>query len=137
MTDDMEAPQEQEPQAPEAPATPESDAATVGPKEIEEGKVLAILSYIIPVLCVVPLIMRNNSFSLYHAKQCLLLFIAFVVSSLVNAIPCFGQIVWLVAWVFLVVLDVMGLINAIKGELKPVPLVGNWAEDWFKGIHKV
>jgi len=46
------------------------------------------------------------------------------------------QIIFGVVALFLVVLDIMGLVNAIKGEMKPVPLIGQFAEDWFKGIKK-
>lgn len=115
----------------------EADAIpAVDTKEVEEGKVFAILSYIIPILCLIPLIMRNNDFSLYHAKQCLLIWIAFLVTSVINVIPCLGQIIWLAVAVFLLVVDIMGLINAVKGEMKPIPLIGKWAEDWFKGVTK-
>ena len=41
-------------------------------EEISEGKALAIISYIGP-LCLIPIILRNNEFSLYHARQGLLL----------------------------------------------------------------
>jgi hypothetical protein len=30
----------------------------------------------------------------------------------------------------------MGLIAAVKGEMKPIPLIGKFAEDWFKGIKR-
>jgi uncharacterized membrane protein len=117
--------------APQPPPPP-----AVSAKEIEEGKVLAILSYIIPILCIVPLIQKNNAFSLYHAKQVLLLVIAGIVTSLVNVIPCLGQIVWLIVALALLVFGVMGLIAAVKGEMKPIPLIGKFAEDWFKGIKR-
>lgn len=115
--------------------TPQGGPA-VSAKEVEEGKVFAILSYVIPVFVLVPLIQRNNEFSLYHAKQCLIIWLIAIVSSLVNVIPCLGQIVWLVVWVALIVFGVMGLINAVKGRMKPLPLIGKWGEDWFKGLKK-
>jgi uncharacterized membrane protein len=31
----------------------------------------------------------------------------------------------------------MGLINASKGEAKELPVIGKYAEEWFKGIQKV
>ncbi|MBM4143132.1 MAG: hypothetical protein FJ225_06035 [Lentisphaerae bacterium] len=121
----------------EQPAEAQAAGATVSAKEIEEGKAFAILGYIVPLLCLIPLINRNNNYSLYHAKQVLLLWIGFVVSSAANVIPCAGQIVWIVAWVFLVVLDIIGLVNAVKCQMKPLPLIGKFGEDWFKGIQKV
>lgn len=143
MTEEQEVPKE-EPVTPEAP-TPEPAAAEPEPagsgQEVEEGKVFAVLSYALNFVGIpfflVPLIMRNNEFSLYHAKQSLLIWLAALVTGLVNVIPCLGQIVWLVAVIFLAVLNIMGLINASKSIQKPVPLIGQWAEDWFKGLRKV
>lgn len=114
------------------------------PKEVEEGRTFAILSYALGLVglpfFLVPLIMRNNEFSLYHAKQCLLLWLAGIVVSVVGSmlmVVCIGFILLPAAVIFLLVLDIMGLINAVKGEQKPVPLVGKYAQDWFKGISKV
>ena len=63
MTD---APQPQEPTA----AQPATGAPL--PKDVEEGRTFAILSYALSFISIpfflVPLIMRNNEFSLYHAK---------------------------------------------------------------------
>ena len=72
-------PEEEEGQAAE-PETPAEEAPAVDTKEMEEGKAFAILSYVLNFLGIpfwlVPLIMRNNSFSLYHAKQYLILWLA-------------------------------------------------------------
>ena len=127
--------------APEAPETPIQEpvapvAVALDPQEVEKGKLFAILGYIIGILCIVPLIQKDNAFSLYHAKQVLLLILAGIALSFLNVIPCLGQIVWGLGTLFLFVLDIIGLINAIKGEAKPVPLIGKYAEEWFKGIQK-
>ncbi len=129
------------PEAPQAPETPVQEpvapvAVALDPQEIEKGKLFAILGYIIGILCIVPLIQKDNAFSLYHAKQVLLLFLASIALSFLNVIPCMGQIVWGLGTLVLLVLDIMGLVNAIKGEAKPVPLIGKFAEEWFKGIQK-
>ena len=113
-------------------------------KEIEEGKTFAILSYALGLVglpfFLIPLITRNNEFSLYHAKQCLLLWLAGVVVSVIGSIlmvVCVGVIILMAGWIFLLVLDIMGLANAIKGEQKPLPLIGKYADEWFKGLKKV
>ena len=141
MTEE-EKPQEQ-PQTAE-PAAPEtSEAPSVDTKEIADGKTFAILSYALSFIglpfFLVPLIMRNNAFSLYHAKQCLLLWIAGIALSMVSGVlmaVCIGFVLMSIAAIFLLVLSIMGLVNAVKEEMKPVPLVGKWAENWFKGIKK-
>jgi uncharacterized membrane protein len=112
-------------------------------KEVEEGRTFAILSYALGFIglpfFLVPLIMRNNEFSLFHAKQCLLLWLAGIAISIVG-VPlmaiCIGFILMPAAGMCLVVLNVFGLINAVKSEQKPLPLIGKYAEDWFKGLKK-
>ncbi|MCK5528846.1 MAG: DUF4870 domain-containing protein [Kiritimatiellae bacterium] len=124
----------------EPAATPETPAMD----EIEDGKSFAILSYVLTFIGIpfflVPLIMRNNSFSLYHAKQCLLLALAGIVLGTISGLlvaVCIGLILLPVVAIMLIVFTVMGLMNAINGKAEPVPLIGKFAEDWFKGIQKV
>ena len=58
-----------------------------------------------------------------------------VASSILMAV-CIGAILMPLSGVFLLVLNIMGLISATKLEQKPLPLIGKWGEDWFKGIQK-
>ena len=111
---------------------------------MEEGRTFAILSYALGLIglpfFLVPLIMRNNEFSLYHSKQCLLLWLAGIAASMVGSllmVVCIGLILLPAAMIFVVVLDILGLINAVKGEQKPVPVIGKYADEWFKGLKKV
>ena len=127
--------------ASEPAGEPASEPAASGGGDVEEGKTFAILSYVVNFLglpfFLVPLIMRNNSYSLYHAKQCLIIALATVVGSVVSSIlmaVCIGAILMIVVIVFWYVWNIVGLINACKGEAKPVPVIGKWGEDWFKGI---
>ena len=119
------------------PPAPES-------REVEEGKVFAILSYALSIIglpfFLIPLIMRNNEFSLYHAKQTLIIWLAGIAAGIVSGILsfiCIGIVLGVAAAIFLLVLTIMGLINAAQGEEKPLPLIGQWGEEWFKGITKV
>lgn len=132
-------PAEPAPPPPPPPVAP----SPADPKEVEEGKVFAILSYALSFIGIpfflVPLIMRNNHFSLYHAKQCLMIWIAGLAVSIVGGaltVICIGVVILVAGLIFLLVLDVIGLINAINGVQKPIPLIGQWGEDWFKGLQK-
>ena len=114
-------------------------------KEVEEGKTFAILSYALGLVLIpfflIPLITRKNDFSLYHAKQCLLLALAAIgvwVAGLNTALLfCLGFFIWVGGALLLVVLDIMGLAAAMKGEQKPIPLIGKYAEEWFRGLKKI
>ncbi|MBN1557216.1 MAG: hypothetical protein JW951_03625 [Lentisphaerae bacterium] len=133
---------------PETPAVEPAPAPAAGGDDMEEGKVFAILSYALSFLglpfFLIPLIMRNNSFSLYHAKQCLMLWLAGLASWVISGIlaatvvlACMVPVVVLAVGIFCLVLNIIGLINAVNLRMQPLPVIGKWAEDWFKGIRKV
>ena len=139
MSEEEQGPTEATPEQPVAEAT----GSTMSAEEIEGGKAFAILSYAVGLIglpfFLVPLIMRNNDFSLYHAKQCLVLWLASIVLSMVGGIltaVCIGVFILLAALVFFLVFEIMGIINAVNGRVQPLPLIGKWGEDWFKGITK-
>ncbi|MFT3684162.1 MAG: hypothetical protein QM783_04405 [Phycisphaerales bacterium] len=129
------------------PTVDEAVRPVCTPEEVSAGKVLSILSYVLNFIRIpfflVPLIMRNDRFSLYHAKQCLGLWLAFLATGVVIwgftlitcgiggiiGIPCFGLLI-----VGAIVLDIIGLVHAVNGECKPMPIVGGYSERWFKGI---
>jgi uncharacterized membrane protein len=125
--------------APSAPSAPSAAA-----QEIADGKAFAILSYALNYFglpfWLVPLIMRSNEFSLYHAKQCLTLWLACLVLVPVSVvlIPACGVGLPLLFAVFVasLVFHILGLINAINGKMAPLPLIGSFGEQWFAGIRK-
>jgi len=125
------------------PPVPADLVAELTPKEIEDGKAFAILSYAagfigVPFL-IVPLIMRDNAYSLYHAKQCLMLWIAGVIAVSVasaSLLLCIGVVLLPAVGITVLVFDVIGLINALNGRMQPLPIIGKWGENWFKGITK-
>ncbi|MDA3874869.1 MAG: DUF4870 domain-containing protein [Kiritimatiellae bacterium] len=121
---------------PEDAAEREFDAA-----EIEAGKTFAILSYALSFVglpfFLVPVIMRENRYSLFHAKQSMMIWLAGIISGAVSAILtviCIGPIIAMVAGIILLVLNIMGLIQSINGQAKPLPLIGPYAVKWFKGL---
>lgn len=142
---------EQQAAAPEASEELDVDRAAqtvAAAPGAQEGKLFAILSYALNLVglpfCIVPLITRNNEFALYHAKQSLMIWIGGVVVSVASTVLmaiCIGivlvPILAPIAFVFLLVVNIMGLVNAAKLETKPLPLIGKWGEQWFKGITKV
>ena len=102
-------------------------------EDVEDGKLFAILSYIIPLVFIVPLIQKDNHFSLFHAKQVLLLVLACVAVSLLTAVPILGCITFFL-FLPILVFVIMGLVFAIQGQYKPLPFFGQYAEEWFKGV---
>ena len=92
---------------------------------------MAILGYI---LFFVPLLTdaKDDPFVKYHVKQGLLLWIIAIASVVIGVIPILGWIIALIVPLVVFVLAILGIINAANGEMKPVPLVGKYAEQWFK-----
>jgi len=95
---------------------------TISPdkKDIEQNKIIALLSYLW-LLCLVPLLLKPKSaFCKFHAKQGLVMCIAW----LFVWIPFIGWLIWLA----LILLSIWGIMNVLKGEAKDLPIVGNLAK---------
>ncbi|MBE6024235.1 MAG: hypothetical protein E7231_13795 [Cellulosilyticum sp.] len=110
---------------------------TVDNQDIEKNKIAALLSYI-GILFVIPLIIAPDSkYARFHANQGLCLLIAEVIFGIVRSviavicgfIPIFGAIIiTLVSMlnIVFVILSILGIIHAIKGEMIPLPIIGEF-----------
>jgi len=98
-------------------------------KDVEENKIWAVISYL-GILCLIPLLAKKDSpFAQFHAKQGLVLFIAGVIVGAVSALPLIGWfVVAPLGSLFLLILAIMGIINAAKGEMKELPLIGQFGK---------
>lgn len=93
-------------------------------KDIDENKVVTFLSYI-GFLCLVPLLAKKESkFAQFHAKQGLVLLIAWIIGSI--TIPIFG--IGFIINIGVIILSIIGLINVNDGEMKELPIVGDLAK---------
>ena len=102
---------------------------------MNEDKTAAIISYFWWIGLLIAFIMNNNrrsAFTSFHIRQSIgLSIISFVLGIFTKfGIEMFAVILFL----GLFVLWVMALLSAIKGEEKPIPLVGELFQDWFKNI---
>jgi uncharacterized membrane protein len=57
-----------------------------------------------------------------------------VAGSVCAAVPVLGWIVWFLVAIVLLVFWVMGLISAVQGEMRPVPVLGEHYQRWFAGV---
>ena len=99
-------------------------------KEIDDGKFMAILSYI-GILALIPyLAEKNNKFVMYHAKVGLNLFLLEVIASV--ALSALGFTIILLPLIALVspvvgigsvVLSIIGIVNVCNGEAKELPVI--------------
>ena len=105
---------------------PEPEAPQASSADAEKNKAMGIIGYIVPILFFLPLISdaKDSPFAKFHANQQLLLLIVWMAVSVVGGIIPFLR--WFVPLgsVCCVVLMVMGIINAAKGETKELPVIG-------------
>lgn len=96
-------------------------------RDVEDNTIMAILAYIW-ILFLVPLLAAKESrFARYHAYQGVSLFIAWVLVNVVGALlpHNLSGLHW-IASIGLLVLMVIGIMNAYKGVAKPLPLIGGF-----------
>lgn len=114
--------------------------------DVERNRVMAIIGYIIPIFFFAPFLTeeKNSPFARFHANQQLLILISAVVVKIINwvifpvglffiCLVC--SFAWLVVvmlligrllWLALVILIILGIINVWRGEMKPLPIIGDF-----------
>jgi len=103
----------------------------------EEGKKIAIISYITIVGLIIAFVMNNEKkkdFASYHIRQSLGLGITSLALWMVGIIPILGWIISIVGTFMLIYMWIMGLMNAINEKEKSVPFLGQKFENWFKNV---
>ncbi len=97
--------------------------------DVAKNKALAIVGYIIPILFFIPLLTeaKESKFAKFHANQQLLLLLWWVVGCIVSAILVFvliGILLYFIVFILGIVFLIMGIVNAARGEMKELPLIG-------------
>ncbi len=105
----------------------------------------AFLTYLLPILgwLYVLLFQRRDKFAVYHAKQALALTLTAlgvpvawaVVAWAMAWFPLVGPVVAaalfalvILTYVLLVVIWIIGMVYALRAKMKPIPIIGGWAE---------
>ena len=102
-----------------ADTTSEYDA-----QDIEKNKVMAVLAYI---LFFIPLLAAKDSkFARFHTNQGLVLFLGGIIASVVAVIPVIGWIIAPIAGLVITVLAIIGILNALNGKAKELPVIGKF-----------
>ena len=93
-------------------------------QDIRDNSFLAAIGYVW-ILCFIPLFLKRNSkYAQFHAKQGLILFIVEIVGWLVFWIPIIGWLLFLA----ILVLAIMGIMNALQGVWWEMPFFGKYAK---------
>jgi uncharacterized membrane protein len=111
-----------------------------GPATHTDDKTVAILSYLTLIGFIVALILHSSKkteLGAYHLRQTFGLMLTSIavlfVGMVLVFVPYVGALVSTALWIALLVLWVVGLINAAKGEMKPMPILGEQFQRWFAG----
>lgn len=97
-------------------------------KEVQEGKIYAVIGYL-GILCLVPLLLKkDNKFALFHGKQGLVLFIGWVALAIVSMIPLLGFILGFFGVLIIGILSLVGIIQALMGNYWRMPVVSDLAD---------
>jgi uncharacterized membrane protein len=110
------------------------------PSPAPEDRTVAILSYLTIIGFIVALVIHMNkktALGSYHLRQCLGLIITAIALGVVGMglvfIPIIGWLAMMACWIGMLVFWVMGLIAAVNGQQKPMPVVGEHYQKWFAG----
>ncbi|MEK7580337.1 MAG: DUF4870 domain-containing protein [Patescibacteria group bacterium] len=107
---------------------PQTNPPSVPHEEKNTG--MAILAYII---FFIPLLTeaKKDPFVKFHVKQGLLVFIAWIAASVISWIlPWQLGIIAMLLRICVFVLMIIGIMSAAKGEQKPLPIIGKFAEQF-------
>ena len=116
---------------------PQQQAYAPVQSDAQQNKVMGILAYLSWLVIVPWIAAKESPFARYHTNQGLVLAIVeiawWILSAILTAIATaayslgflavIGVISWILGIVFLV-FSILGIVNAAKGEMKPLPIVG-------------
>ncbi|HKW28413.1 MAG TPA: DUF4870 domain-containing protein [Verrucomicrobiae bacterium] len=129
MADNQNPPAAQPPQ----PVTPTSSSATG-----VEDKTVAIVAYLTLIGFIVAIIVHMNKktkLGAFHLRQVLGYFLTTIAVAFCQIIlvfiPILGWLCILALWASMLVLWILGLVAAINGQMKPMPVVGPLYQKWF------
>ncbi len=100
------------------------------PQTLHNNTVMAVLSYIGPLVIVSYLTSKNDPFVKFHIKQGLVVFgievLMWVFGSMLYSLATILSIIHLAT----VILSIIGIINAVGGKEKELPVVGGLAKNF-------
>jgi len=115
----------------------EKQNISVDPQDAQDNKIMGVLAYL-GILILVPILKAKESpFARFHVNQGLVLFIAsfaystvvwivtFVLTMISPSLSLIGSLLSIVSIGFLVLI-VLGIINAVNGVTKELPIIGKY-----------
>tara|TARA_Y100000310_G_scaffold345502_1_gene465700 strand:+ start:1361 stop:1681 length:321 start_codon:yes stop_codon:yes gene_type:complete len=94
-------------------------------KSNDDSKIWAFLGVFLTLLgfILVLLTRKKDKYAMYYAKHGLVLFIAWVVITVVSMIPFLGWIIYMIGAVLLLIAWIVIMVAAFSGEMKSFPVI--------------
>ncbi|MDC8003971.1 hypothetical protein POV27_07895 [Aureisphaera galaxeae] len=106
----------------------------------DNSKTIGIVAYLTLIGWIIALVMNNNEkseFGSFHIRQMLgimILGLALYILNFMLAIAVGSVILSWTIQILMFVIWLLGFIGAVQGEKKPIPVLGEQFQQWFKGI---
>lgn len=112
-------------------------SAAAAPALATEDRTVAVLSYITIIGFIVAIVMhqsRKTQLGAFHLRQVLGMVLTAAAGAVCAVVPILGWIVWILVVIGLFILWLVGLLAALKGDMRPVPILGEQYQRWFAGV---
>ena len=101
-------------------STSEYDAA-----DVENNKIISLFAYL-GILFIVPLLAgKDSKYARFHTNQGIILFILYIILVFLSTFPHIGW-VFTIAQIIVALLAILGIINAVTGKARELPLIGKF-----------
>jgi uncharacterized membrane protein len=102
-----------------------------------DAKTKAIISHLFVIGWIIAVIVnmsKKEEYASYYIKQNLGIIILGIALRVLNVIPVFGPVLLVIGGLLLFIFWLLSLLWSIQGDMKPIPLLGDKFQDWFKGF---
>lgn len=95
----------------------------------QDDGVIAAVGYIWILFLIPMFLKKDNEFCQHHAKQGLVLFIFSLIVTVLGSIPIIGWLIIMpIGWIIVIVLMLLGIVNALRGSMWEMPYLGKYAK---------
>ncbi len=109
----------------------------------KENNTIAIVTYMTIIGWIIALVMngdKKSELGAFHIRESLGImltgFVVMILSFILSFIPYLGQLITVVLWLAIMAMWIMGLINAINGEKKTLPVIADFFQKTFASLGK-
>jgi len=101
-----------------------------------DPKTIGIIAYLTLVGWIVAMVLNapKTEYASFHLRQSLGLIALGAAAGMIGIVPILGWIAAILVWIAAAFLWIMAFLGALQGEKKLVPWVGEYFQQWFKGL---